>query len=117
KADGSIVAWGCNDYGQCDVPAPNTDFVAVAGGWWHSLGLKYITPPGCPGDSNCDGVISWRDIDFFRAALDDNVTTWWVKFQPLAPTCPFENNDVNADGTVNWRDIDPFVAIMNTTCP
>ena len=29
--DGSIVAWGANNEGQCDVP-PDTDFVAVAGG-------------------------------------------------------------------------------------
>ena len=34
------MAWGNNDYGQCDVPAPNADFVAVAGGDDHSLGLK-----------------------------------------------------------------------------
>ena len=40
KADGSIVAWGSNDYGQCNVPAPNRDFVAVAAGYRHSLGLK-----------------------------------------------------------------------------
>ena len=40
KADGSIVAWGENEYGQCSVPAPNTDFVAVATGGAHSLGLK-----------------------------------------------------------------------------
>ena len=35
-----IVAWGSNEYGQCDVPAPNADVVAVAGGGWHGLGLK-----------------------------------------------------------------------------
>jgi hypothetical protein len=35
-----IVAWGGNTYGQCNVPAPNADFVAVAAGWQHSLGLK-----------------------------------------------------------------------------
>ncbi len=40
KADGSIVAWGDNDYGQCNVPAPNTGFVGVAAGDRHSLGLK-----------------------------------------------------------------------------
>ncbi len=40
KSDGTIVAWGWNDYGQCNVPAPNADFVAVAGGGAHSLGLK-----------------------------------------------------------------------------
>ena len=39
-ADGEIVAWGSNWCGQCDVPAPNTDFVAVAAGDRHSLGLK-----------------------------------------------------------------------------
>ncbi|MGB9620675.1 MAG: hypothetical protein ACPL7K_09705, partial [Armatimonadota bacterium] len=40
RADGSIVAWGSNNYGQCSVPSPNTGFVAVAAGWYHSLGLK-----------------------------------------------------------------------------
>jgi hypothetical protein len=37
---GSIVGWGENGNGQCDAPAPNADFAAVAGGWKHSLGLK-----------------------------------------------------------------------------
>ena len=32
--------WGRNDYGQCTVPAPNTGFVEVASGIYHSLGLK-----------------------------------------------------------------------------
>jgi len=40
KAGGSIVAWGYNGEGQCDVPAPNEAFAAVAGGRNHSLGLK-----------------------------------------------------------------------------
>jgi len=40
KADGSIVAWGGNGSGQCNVPSPNTGFTAVAAGWYHSLGLK-----------------------------------------------------------------------------
>ncbi|MDI6873775.1 RCC1-like domain-containing protein [Candidatus Solincola sp.] len=26
KSDGSIVAWGNNAYGKCDVPEPNADF-------------------------------------------------------------------------------------------
>jgi len=48
KADGSIQAWGAGlpgesgspHYGQCDVPAPNADFIGIAAGRYHSLGLK-----------------------------------------------------------------------------
>ena len=36
----SIVAWGSNQFGQLNVPAPNTGFVAVAAGDGFSLGLK-----------------------------------------------------------------------------
>ena len=34
------MAWGNNQDGQCDVPAPNNGFVAIAAGYNHSLGLK-----------------------------------------------------------------------------
>ena len=39
---GSLTTWGCDDYdyGQCNVPAPNSGFIAVAAVWAHSLGLK-----------------------------------------------------------------------------
>ena len=39
-SDGSILAWGYGDLGQCDVTLPNTNFTAVAAGGAHSLGLK-----------------------------------------------------------------------------
>jgi hypothetical protein len=39
QSTGSIMAWGYNPHGVCDVPAPNTDFVAVTGRHMHSLGL------------------------------------------------------------------------------
>lgn len=35
-----VDAWGRNSYGEIDVPAPNTDFIAVAGGNKYSLGLR-----------------------------------------------------------------------------
>lgn len=38
QAANTVVAWGA--CGQCIVPSPNRDFVAVAGGVAHSLGLK-----------------------------------------------------------------------------
>lgn len=34
------MAWGNNYYGQCNVPQPNEDFVAISAGWWHSVALK-----------------------------------------------------------------------------
>lgn len=30
--DGTIVGWGWNYYGQCNVPSPNQDFVALGAG-------------------------------------------------------------------------------------
>ena len=75
NADGTIVAWGWNLYGQCDVPAPNSGFVAV-GGFDHSLGLKADVPPTgacCHSDgpctvtteAGCTGVwhAEWPDCD------------------------------------------------------
>ena len=50
RADGSVRAWGANDYGQCDGPAPNADCTArplamgpctrVAAGFAFSLALE-----------------------------------------------------------------------------
>ena len=39
KADGTVVAVGDNDYGQCDVDGW-TDIVAVSAGSYHTVGLK-----------------------------------------------------------------------------
>lgn len=39
KEDGSVVAWGNNQYGQCNIPSPNTGFVAIAAGGVHNLAL------------------------------------------------------------------------------
>jgi len=38
---GTIAPWGWNWEGQCDVPAPNSDFDAIAGGGRFSVGLKH----------------------------------------------------------------------------
>jgi hypothetical protein len=54
KFDGTIVAWGENGDGQCDVLAPNSNYIAVSGGALHSLGLKDASETGVeepgPGD-------------------------------------------------------------------
>jgi hypothetical protein len=64
KADGSMVAWGRNNYGQSNVPAPNGGFVAVAAGDQHNLGLKAHY-----GDMNCDGVVDFGDSNPFVQLL------------------------------------------------
>ena len=38
--DGSIVAWGYNEFGQCVAPEPNDHFLKVAAGYRHSLALR-----------------------------------------------------------------------------
>ncbi|MCK4340333.1 MAG: hypothetical protein KAY37_01245 [Phycisphaerae bacterium] len=101
----TIEPWSDNEWHRLELDVPN--------GRWQT----YYLTPACPGDSNCDGAIDWRDIDYFVAAMNDNYVAWGDMFAPGDPACPFVNNDVSGDGTVNWRDIDPLVAIMNTTCP
>jgi hypothetical protein len=69
---GSIVAWGHNDYAQCDVPEPNTDFVAVAAGYPHSLGLKAngsVVAWGSNHDGQCDVPEPNADFASVAAAM------------------------------------------------
>ncbi|MCK4343070.1 MAG: hypothetical protein KAY37_15250, partial [Phycisphaerae bacterium] len=116
----------CSDItGACCVgttcSVQNEYYCLDAGGIYLGDGISCTPNPCivtvCRGDSDCDGEINWRDIDYLVAAMNDNVAAWEAMFLPGTPTCSFENNDVNDDGTINWRDIDPFVALMNTTCP
>jgi hypothetical protein len=69
--------------------------------------------PGiCRGDMNCDGRVTFTDIDPFVAALGGE-SAWNVSH----PNCPWLNADCNGSGTVTFADIDPFVAVIGTTCP
>ena len=68
----SIVAWGWNYHGQCDVPGPNADFVAVAGGGAHNLGLKSDGTIVVWGDNSygqCD--VPAPNADFAAVAAGD----------------------------------------------
>ena len=67
-------------------------------------------PAGCPGDMNCDGRITFADIDLFVEALSGE-SSW------SHPNCPWVNADTNGDASVTFVDIDPFVALIGTTCP
>jgi dienelactone hydrolase len=73
----------------------------------------------CPGDADCDGAITFVDIEFFVAALTGEQA--WVDYHLAntgqAPICPYANNDVDGSGSVDFSDITPFVNTIGTGCP
>jgi hypothetical protein len=67
-------------------------------------------PGTCPGDMNCDGAITFGDVDAFVDAL--------ARAAGGPPgACPWAQADCNRDGEITFADIDPFVALIGTTCP
>ena len=85
KSDGSVVAWGWNPYGQCDVPEPNGDFVAVAACGVYSGGFAL-------------GLKSRIDLDVFDAFAD---CMTGPDFTP-PPAC--DGADLDADADVDLAD-------------
>ncbi len=69
--------------------------------------LKYALRHYCIGDLNCDGTISFGDINPFVLRLSNP-----PGYQQQFPGCPDANGDINGDGSVNFGDINPFVSLM-----
>ena len=67
--------------------------------------------PGQPiiprGDTNCDGVINFDDIDGFVVALNGEAA-----YDAAYPECIWLSADCNNDGTVNFNDIEAFVTLI-----
>ncbi len=76
-------------------------------------------PAICAGDVNCDGAVTFDDIDFFVAALSGEQA--WIDLHTAvfgtAPACAYASADCNGDSAVTFDDIDPFVALIGTSCP
>ena len=119
-------AWSLKEY-DLAATADNQPAVYVrwgyqirSGAWaysgWNIDDIQFwAVPPAlaaCPGDTNCDGRVTFADIDPFVEALAGE-SAWNVNH----PTCPWLNADANGDNTVSFADIDPFVARIGTTCP
>lgn len=66
-----------------------------------------------PGDTNCDGLVGFGDINPFVTLI-----TNWMTYLEKYPNCIRLNGDINGDGIANFQDINPFVAcIVNGGCP
>jgi hypothetical protein len=73
-ADGSVAVWGA----ASPVPAPNTGFVAVAAGAYHSLGLKG-SPPTPAQSIEATADVRERDVLLrWRTPFDGRVVSFHV---------------------------------------
>ena len=74
KADGTVVGWGTNLFGQTNIPAGLNNVVAVAAGPYHSLALK------------ADGtVVGWGDNDSRADQHSCQLRTMWWRLRRANP--------------------------------
>jgi len=113
-----------NAHGQSSDDFDELTFEVTAGNrYWLQIGDWGINPGGgttllwlrspvahCPGDMNCDGSVTFADIDAFVEALSGREN--WTH-----DPCPWSNGDCSGDGEVTFADIDGFVTRIGTTCP
>jgi hypothetical protein len=84
-----------NYYGQCNIPSPNRDFVAVATSPYHSLGLK----------AN-GSIVAWGDNSYGRC----NIPSPNSGFIAIAAGYDHSlgikavDEDINNDGYVDFKD-------------
>jgi hypothetical protein len=64
-------------------------------------------PTICLGDLDCDGSVTFADINPFVLRLT-NPPGYFAAY----PTCPNQNGDMSCDGRVDFADINPFVSLL-----
>ena len=87
----------CNRNGQ-------DDLVDLLSGTSLDVNHDGIPDECAVGDVNCDGLVSFADINAFVAALEGQAF-----YEARYPGCRWMNADVNGDGVVSYADINPFV--------
>lgn len=101
KADGTVVATGRNDEGQCDV-SDWADIVAVSAGYWHTVGLKTdgtVLAEGLNDYGRCD-VSDWKDIVSVSAGSEHT-----VGLKADGTVVAVGNNDYGRCDVSGWKDI------------
>ena len=101
KADGTVVAVGYNDKGQCDFEGWK-DIVAVSAGYWHTVGLKADGTVVAVGDNDkgrCD-VEGWKDIVAVSVGWD-----YTVGLKADGSVVAAGSNDQGQCDVAGWTDI------------
>lgn len=100
----------CSSYQVRDYTMTEAEVIALGGP--RAAGIPRPGPAICAGDVNCDGLVSFDDIDRFVEALNYAGGAGW----PYG-NCPWLSADCTGDGNVTFDDIDAFVARIGTSCP
>ena len=99
RADGTVLAWGDNSYGQADVPLELTNVVGIACGEMHNLALRSdgtVTAWGnndarqCNVPADLNNVVELAAGTRFSVALiaDGTVRLWGDGIVPFSPPGP-----------------------------
>lgn len=97
--------WAESQYGMTMRVLASGDsdgWLAVPGDDWTSVPVTPVL-----GDMNCDGTVSFADINPFVLALTNPAA-----YQAAFPACSLLNADINGDGTLDFGDINPYVALF-----
>lgn len=100
KSDGTVLALGLDDYGECNV-SDWTDIISVAAGTCHTVGLKTdgtVVAVGDNRDGQCD-VTGWADIVSVYA---EDFCTIGLKMDGTVLIAGTTNHDYDVSG---WEDI------------
>ncbi len=101
RSDGTVVAVGGNEYGECSV-TDWTDIVSVAAGGWFTLGLRSdgtVVAVGNNEHGQCD-VSGWRDIVSVSAGEYHT-----VGLKSDGTVAAAGENEIGRCGVSGWRDI------------
>ena len=120
KADGSVVAWGTNNYSQLDVPAPAAEVIAVAAGGAHSLALKadgsvlawgwnYYGQTNVPASATNIIAIAAGDLHNLALKADGSVVAWGFNYYgqtsvPASATNVTAIAASGAEGLIKYTD-------------
>jgi len=115
--DPNYSGWDLSDIGFDVTKVVRVEFFGTD---WGGLGTDHVNvkdlwigsaaPAFCTGDLNCDGKVSFADINPFVQYLSANAA-WQAAF----PGCNPVNGDINQDSTYgqgSFGDINPFVAVI-----